>query len=139
MQGGEYRACSMMGSRLRPIGKRFWSKNRGMGGFMSTLDEYAQLVSSIYDAALDFKKWPTVIERLSDALSGNGGGIATHNLVTGAGAVVMARRDPIFTRLYDEHYRKVNVLFDRVGRVPAETCMTDRDVMPKEELFRTEF
>jgi DNA-binding CsgD family transcriptional regulator len=51
----------------------------------------------------------------------------------------MARRDPIFTRLYAEHYRKVNVLFNRVGRVPAENCMTDRDVMPKEEFFRTEF
>jgi hypothetical protein len=35
---------------------------------MSTLDEYSQLVSSIYDAGLDFEKWPAVIERLSDAL-----------------------------------------------------------------------
>src|SRR5215831_18795251 len=106
---------------------------------MSTLDEYSQLVSSIYDAALDFEKWPVVIERLSDALGGNGGGLATHNLVTGGGALVIARRDPIFTRLYAEHYSNVNVLFDRVGRVPAETCVTDRDIMPKEELRRTEF
>ena len=41
---------------------------------MSTLDECSQLVSSIYDAGLDFEKWPAVIERLSDALGGNGGG-----------------------------------------------------------------
>jgi DNA-binding CsgD family transcriptional regulator len=105
---------------------------------MSKLDEYSRLVSSIYDAGLDFEQWPIAIERLSDALGGNGGGLAKHNLVTGGGAVVMARRDPIFTRLYAEHYNN-NVLFNRAGRVSVETCVTDRDVMPREEFFRTEF
>jgi DNA-binding CsgD family transcriptional regulator len=104
-----------------------------------SLDEYSALVSTIYEAALDFDCWPMVLERLSDALGGNGGGLAKHYLVTGGGAVIMARRDPIFTRLYAEHYRDVNVLFARMGRVPVETCVTDRDVMPKEEFFRTEF
>jgi hypothetical protein len=33
---------------------------------MDAIDEYSGLVSSIFDAALDFEKWPTVLERLAD-------------------------------------------------------------------------
>jgi DNA-binding CsgD family transcriptional regulator len=106
---------------------------------MNKLDEYSQLVSSIYDAAFDFERWPIVLERVADALGGNAGSLAKHDLTTGDGAVILTRTDPIFARLYAEHYVHVNVLFGRVGRVPTGTCMSDRDVMSKDEFFRTEF
>ena len=38
---------------------------------MDKLDECSQLVSSVYDAALDFERWPIVLERLADALEGS--------------------------------------------------------------------
>jgi DNA-binding CsgD family transcriptional regulator len=106
---------------------------------MATLDEFSDLVSLIYDAALDFERWPIVLERLADALGGSATGLAKHNFVNNGGAVVTARADPVFGQLYAQHYANLNVLFQRAGMVPVETCLTDRDVMPKAEFFRTEF
>jgi hypothetical protein len=54
-------------------------KNAG-GGFMDAIDEYSGLVSSIFDAALDFEKWPTVLERLADAIEGSSAVLRTGNL-----------------------------------------------------------
>jgi hypothetical protein len=106
---------------------------------MATLDEFSDLVSLIYDAALDFERWPIVLERLADALGGSATGLAKHNFVNNGGAVVTARADPVFGQLYAQHYANLNVLFQRAGMVPVETCLTDRDVMPKAEFFRSEF
>ncbi len=34
---------------------------------MGALGEYSDLVSAIYDAAIDFDRWPIALERLCDA------------------------------------------------------------------------
>ena len=67
---------------------------------MSELDEYSQLVSSIYDAALDFKRWPTVLEHLADALEGSTALFRNANLLNTEEVWASVRIDQTFQQLY---------------------------------------
>ena len=73
---------------------------------MATLDEYSQLVSSIYDAALDFEQWPIVLERLADALDGSQAVLGRANLANNQVAQITARVDPILNQLYYEYFQE---------------------------------
>ena len=106
---------------------------------MSKLDEYSELVSSIYDAALDFERWPIVLERLVDALEGSTALFRNANLVNTEGVWASVRIDQTFQRLYVERYSDHNPLWERAGTRPVESCVSDREIIPKEELVRTEF
>src|SRR5215813_5414012 len=106
---------------------------------MNKLDEYSQLVSSIYDAALDFERWPIVLERLVDALEGSTALFRNANLVNTEGVWASVRIDQTFQRLYVERYSDHNPLWERAGTRPVESCVSDREIIPKEELVRTEF
>jgi DNA-binding CsgD family transcriptional regulator len=106
---------------------------------MIKLDEYSRLVSSIYDAALDFEQWPIVLERLTDALEGSSAVLRMGNLLKTQGKWISARIDPTFDQLHAAYYKEQNALWQRAGQRSVETCVSDREVIPKEELARTEF
>ena len=90
-----------------------------MGEFMGKLDEYSQLVSSIYDAALDLEQWPIVLERLADALEGSSAVLRWGNLVNTEGIWVSVRIDPAFNPLYAEYSKEHNALWRCAGVRPA--------------------
>jgi DNA-binding CsgD family transcriptional regulator len=104
-----------------------------------TWDDYCQTTDCIYDAGLDFGRWPAALERMADQLGASVACLVKHDLATAAGAMLMVRTDPSFAQLYTEHYAKLNVFAQRARNQPPRTCVTDRMYMPKEELFRTEF
>jgi hypothetical protein len=106
---------------------------------MGAIDEYSELVSSIYDAALDFEKWPAVLERLADALKGSSAVLRTGNLENNQGKWISVRMDPRFDQLYVEYYKEHHALWQHGGIRPVGSCESDREVIPKEELVRTEF
>jgi len=110
-----------------------------MRGFMSKFDEYSQLLSSTYDAALDYKQWPIVLERLADALEGSSAVLRTGNLTHTQGEWISVRIDRAFDQLYAEYYKQHKALWQRARVRPAESCESDREVIPREELVRTEF
>lgn len=96
-------------------------------------------VQLIYEAALDFNRWPAVLEQLADDLGASVACLVRHDIATSEGTMVMVRTDPRFARLYSEHYARLNVFAQRAGNRPPQTVITDRMVLPKEELFSTEF
>jgi DNA-binding CsgD family transcriptional regulator len=106
---------------------------------MVSLDEYSELVSAIYDAAVDFDRWPVALERLCDALGGSMAVLLGGNLGRDQGTWLSVRVDPVFDQLYLDYFREHNELWQRAGTMPVKTCVIDREVMPKEELLRTEF
>jgi DNA-binding CsgD family transcriptional regulator len=106
---------------------------------VNKLDEYSQLVSSIYDAALDFKRWPIVLERLTDAIEGSTALFRNANLVNTEGVWASVHIDQTFQQLYIERYNEQDPLWERAGVRPVESCVSDRELIPKEELVRTEF
>lgn len=101
--------------------------------------KYAKTLQLIYDAGLDFDHWPAALEQLADMLDASMTCLVRHDVATSDGAMITVRTDPDTSRLYAAHYAKLNVFAQRAGRRPAATCMTDRSVLAKEELFRSEF
>jgi DNA-binding CsgD family transcriptional regulator len=106
---------------------------------MLTEQKHANLVSAIYDAALDAKSWPDALGLLADTLGATGGGLLHQNLVTGKGTMFNARTDPRFSYLYNQHYHQLNVLPKRAGSQQVGCCLTDRMILPKNEFVMTEF
>lgn len=106
---------------------------------MDAVDEYSALVSSIYDAALDFERWPIALERLADALDGSQAVLGKANLVNNQVAQITVRVDPVFDQLYYEYFREHKTIWQRAAARPVGTCLIDREVISKEELSRTEF
>jgi hypothetical protein len=106
---------------------------------MDALDEYSDLVSAIYDAALDCDRWPVALEKMCNALEGSMAVLLRGDLAHSPGNWLTVRSDPEFDRRYDEYYRQQNVLWQRAGSKPVGSCVTDREVIPKEELVRSEF
>jgi hypothetical protein len=101
--------------------------------------KFSDTLQLIYAAGLDFKQWPAVLERLAELLGPSMTCLVRHDVATSEGAMVTVRADPEVARRYAEHYAKLNVFAQRAGNRPAGTCMTDRAVLAKEELFKTEF
>jgi DNA-binding CsgD family transcriptional regulator len=105
---------------------------------VSKLDEYSRLVSSIYDAALDFERWSMVLEQLADALEGSTAVLRSAKLNT-AGKWISVRIDPAFDPLYDSYHKEASALWQHARVRPVETCECDRDVIPKDKLVQTSF
>ena len=93
---------------------------------MDAVDEYAALVSSIYDAALDFERWPVALGRLADALDGSQAVLGKANLVNNQVAQITVRVDPVFDQLYYEYFREHKTIWQRAGARPVGTCLIDR-------------
>jgi len=101
--------------------------------------EFADTMQLIYQAGLDSEQWPAVLDRLGELLGASMTCLVRHDVATSEGAMVAVRADPEVARRYTEHYAKLNVFAQRAGNRPAGTCMTDRAVLSKQELFKTEF
>jgi DNA-binding CsgD family transcriptional regulator len=106
---------------------------------MLTEKKHADLVSAIYDAALDCERWPRAIELLADVLGATGGSLVRQDFATGKGVMFNVRTDPRFGDLYNQYYYKLNVLPKRAGSRRVGSCLTDRMILPREEFIRTEF
>lgn len=110
-----------------------------MGFAMINERKFSETLKLIYDAGLDFGRWPAVLEQLADILGASMTCLVRHDVATSDGAMITIRADPETSRCYAEYYAKRNGFAQRAGNRPAETCMTDRSVLPKEKLFRSEF
>ena len=106
---------------------------------MLTVIEYSEIVQLIYQAAVDFNRWPAVLERLADEVGASVACLVRQDYAKSEGAMIMVRTDPKFARLYSDYYVRLNVFAQRVGNRPPQTVVTDRMFLSKEELFRTEF
>src|ERR1700687_1952457 len=93
--------------------------------------EFAETLQLIYQAGLDSKQWPAVLERLGELLDASMTCLVRHDVATSEGAMVAVRAGPQVARRYAERYAKLNVFAQRAGNRPAGTCMTDRAVLPR--------
>jgi hypothetical protein len=101
--------------------------------------EFSDVVELIHDAGLSFARWPAVLERLADVLGASMTCLVRQDISTASGAMIAVRADPNVASLYAARYSRLNVFAQRAGSRPAQTVMTDRAVLPKEELLATEF
>ncbi|HXS39680.1 MAG TPA: hypothetical protein VN766_05830 [Stellaceae bacterium] len=106
---------------------------------MFTEESSAQLIDAIYDAALDAGYWPHVLERLAQSFGSSSAHLAVDYVAMTQGAMVSIGTDPDYAQRYRDYYATRNVLWQRWMRRSADKILTDRILMPKDELRRSEF
>lgn len=106
---------------------------------MISQSDLASVIATIYEAGVDFDRWPEALARVTEAVGGHSASLvrqgATHEDCWGFGH----RVEEGWSRLYFEHYHDVNPLWGRTWLAPAGSVHTDAMVMSRAELARTEF
>ena len=106
-----------------------------------SLEQYNHLVETLYEAGLDPNRWQTFCDRLGDVLGEGaiamvqGHDLRTH---TSLGAFT-ASYVPLISRERLDYYAKINPWLPPLRSVPAGEIVTDLDLVPREELVKTEF
>jgi DNA-binding CsgD family transcriptional regulator len=98
-----------------------------------------ELIGAVYDAALDVELWPCALEQFVRTFGSTSAHLSQDNLTSTAGKLVSYGFDPSFSALYAQYYAARNVLWKSIVRRSLAGVLTDRLVMAREELERSEF
>jgi DNA-binding CsgD family transcriptional regulator len=108
------------------------------------VEQRGNLLDLIYQTVLEPGLWVTAIERIADSVGGAGGNLSRFSVEDGKGTAILARRDPIWLKQHQEHYRRLN-LFNVMPR-PRDfvagwqpRVTTEFDYLPRDELVRHEY
>ncbi len=99
----------------------------------------------IYDAALNPALWQDVVQDIVEKTGGDQGALILQNQYTGHGDAVLANVDPTAIDEYFGHFATRNPMQQHnVKLLKGETefslaVMTDLDILPREDLLRTEY
>jgi DNA-binding CsgD family transcriptional regulator len=99
----------------------------------------SRLVDALYGAALDVELWANVLEQFSGVFEGSSAHLSVENTASTRGRMISFGTDPYYAERYGDYYITRNVLWQRFVQQPRAGIFTDRDLMPKEELRRSEF
>jgi DNA-binding CsgD family transcriptional regulator len=80
-----------------------------------------------------------VLEQFAAIFGASSAHLAEDTLAATEGRLLSFGTDPAFTRLYAERYAMRNVLWQRMVKRSLDEVMTDRMIISKEELRRSEF
>ncbi len=103
-----------------------------------TLEDYSDLVGRIYDAALDPQLWPETLERVAGAVGATAGGLMLTDPIRQRFAAVSVGVSPAAVEAYNKYYWQVDPMAPILGRMPTGLLFTDRSVVERSELERTE-
>ena len=103
----------------------------------STLSE---LISDIYDAALDPTLWIRTLERFCSFVRGSSAVLYWHDVATERSAALhLFNDDPHYTRLYFGKCLPMNPVFPATGIIEPGLIYTPTALVPEAELFETRF
>jgi len=106
---------------------------------MGDTDEGEPFLNDIYDAAIDRTRWPAVLGRLARHFGSASAHLSIENVQSTQGSMISYGTDPDFDRRYGAYYVTRNVLWQTFLRRPLPGVICDRQIMPKDELCRSEF
>ena len=104
---------------------------------MSSETDPASLIEAIYEAGMDFSRWPNALGRIAAALGAPSARMASH----GEGLVdcwgFSSSIEPGHQKEYIDYCRSVNPVWQRVSSTSVGTVQADTIVIPRRELSRT--
>lgn len=103
-----------------------------------TLEDYSDLVGRIYDAALDPQLWPETLERVAGAVGATAAGLMLTDPIRQRFAAVSVGVSPAAVDAYNQYYWRIDPMAPVLGRMPTGLLFTDRSVVSRSELERTE-
>lgn len=106
---------------------------------MRNADGIPNLVGAIYDAALDASRWPSVLEQFAHVFGSTSAHLSEDNVTSTGGKLMSYGFDPVFAGLYAQYYASRNILWKNILQRSLDGVLTDRIIMPRDELVRSEF
>jgi DNA-binding CsgD family transcriptional regulator len=97
---------------------------------MATLDQFSNLVSDIYDAALDPVLWDQTLKRVFCLAGGNNAALVVYDRDKRRRPhIIAANFDPVQKHKYDEHYSQLDPLAFILERSRVGAIVTSRKVI----------
>ena len=100
---------------------------------------FAALINAIYEAAVDFGRWPDALRFISSVCASHTTVLTRQGASPGESWSLAPECDPAYYESYCSYYHGVNPLWQRAASAPSGTVLTDAMIIPKSELVRTEF
>jgi DNA-binding CsgD family transcriptional regulator len=101
--------------------------------------DFADLIGRIYDAALDPRRWPDVLDGLSMAFHGNAILFFQDLRQKDSAAMEFVGFEPEFIRSYTEHYGRLNPWLPRLQQTPAGAVVVAERLSDPASYEGTEF
>src|SRR5690606_31873411 len=121
----------------RPIGCA--AERRPMARKELELEAFAELVGSIYEAAFDPRRWQATLPRLVAALHGERGFLGFTSTLRGhSRSTISCEMDPEFLTRWQGEFAGADPWYDRSGALPTGTVVQGLEVVPYDDLRRTE-
>lgn len=105
----------------------------------------ADTLELIYDAALEPALWQNVLQDIAGKMGGDQGALILQNQSSGQGDAVLANIDPVAIEEFFGYFatrnpmQQHNLKFLESGAQLTLSVLTDQDVLPRDELIRTEY
>ena len=97
------------------------------------------LLDGVYDAAVDSSRWPVALAQMTAHFGAASAHLSFENVQSTQGEMVSFGTDPAFAPRYAQYYVTRNVLWQEFVRRRLSGVLCDRQIMPKDELRRSEF
>lgn len=105
-----------------------------------TLEDFNNLVHTVYRAGLDPQEWSLFVEDLAGLLGGTIVCLQAHDAVASAGlGVVSSKADPDFLGAYDAHYAAKNVWAPGLAEASIGKVVQSEQLYDRDEFLKTEF
>jgi DNA-binding CsgD family transcriptional regulator/PAS domain-containing protein len=105
----------------------------------------ADTLEMIYDAALEPALWQNVLQDIADKMGGDQGALILQDQISGQGHAVLANVDPAAIEKYFGYFatrnpmQQHNLKYLQSDEPFTLSVMTDQDILPRDELIRTEY
>jgi DNA-binding CsgD family transcriptional regulator/PAS domain-containing protein len=100
---------------------------------------FSRVLDTIYDAATSFDRWPAALERIGKLFGASYVGLIDRNLNTMEGRAITVGIDLPSQREYFEVWSTHDVLRQWTPAYRAGAVQTDRDILPRTELLRSDY
>jgi DNA-binding CsgD family transcriptional regulator/PAS domain-containing protein len=97
------------------------------------------LIASIYEAAADFRRWPDTLRLMAQAYEATTVVFGRTSEDVADAWILAPDIDQAEHERYASHFHHINPLWRLAMAAPIGTAQTDRMMVPKQELARTEF
>ncbi|MCJ2058184.1 LuxR C-terminal-related transcriptional regulator [Methylobacterium sp. J-048] len=103
-------------------------------------EQLSQILSAVYDAALDSERWPEALQLATIFLGGIAANLFWQDPVNNQAAVFHDWGDnPSYVQLYFERYAALNPYFPAISFVPTGVVFSGGDIIPHEDFAQTQF
>ena len=104
------------------------------------MEDFNDLVHSIYQAAIKPAEWAVFVEKLSDLLGGTVISLHAHDAAAKAGlGIYISKLDPEYLSSYNQYYASKSIWAEALGGSPIGKLIQSEELIGPDEFHKTEY